>query len=112
MNYIIYAPRTTSSCSPFLLYGAYTASIQEITMTSQIDTTLSGIRTYTLTLYGEVDADFASSFCPPETKFARDGKTFTLANLRLDQSGLIGLLRQLHNFGCVILSLQSEQEIL
>ena len=30
----------------------------------------------------------------------------------LDQSGLIGMLRQLHNFGCVILSLESEQEVL
>jgi hypothetical protein len=77
-------------------------------MPSQTDITLSGIRTYTLTLYGELDADFASTFCPPETSLASDGQTLTLANLRLDQSGLIGLLRQLHNFGCVILALESE----
>ena len=72
------------------------------------DITLSGIRTYTLTLHGELDADFASAFCPPETTFACDGRMLTLANLQLDQSGLIGLLRQLHNFGCVILALESE----
>ncbi len=81
-------------------------------MTSNPDTPLCGFRTYTLTLHGELDADFASTFCPPETTFACDGKTITLANLRLDQSGLIGLLRQLHNLGCVILALESELETL
>jgi hypothetical protein len=40
--------------------------------------------------------------------FVRDGKTLRLANLCLDQSGLIGLLRHLHNIGCVILALESE----
>lgn len=77
-------------------------------MPSNPDITLCGIRTYTLTLHGELDADFASTFCPAETTFARDGKTLMLGNLRLDQSGLIGLLRQLHNFGVVILALESE----
>lgn len=110
MNYIFYPARTTSLCSPFLFYEAYTASIREGTMTLPTDTTLSGVRTYTLTLYRELDADFASTFCPPGTKFICDGKTFMLANLHLDQSGLIGLLRQLHNFGCVILALESKQE--
>lgn len=79
-------------------------------MPSNPGTTLSGIRTYTLTLHGELDADFVSAFCPPETTFVLGGQTFSLANLRLDQSGLIGLLRQLHNLGCVILALESKQE--
>ena len=77
-------------------------------MPSIPDTSLCGIRTYTLTLHGELDADFASAFCTPETTFVSDGKTLWLANLPLDQSGLIGLLRQLHNLGCVILSIESE----
>jgi len=77
-------------------------------MLSNPDTTLSGILTYTLTLHGELEANFASTFCPPETMFVRGGKTLRLANLRLDQSGLIGLLRHLHNIGCVILALESE----
>jgi hypothetical protein len=59
-------------------------------------------------LYGKLDADFLSTFCPAETRFAFEGKTLKLANLRLDQSGLIGLLLQLPNFGYVILSLESE----
>lgn len=104
--------RTTSSCSPFLFYGAYTASIREGNMSSNIEPTISETRTFTLTIHGELDADFASTFCPPETTLDCDGKTIRLANLRLDQSGLIGLLRQLHNFGCVILSLESKQESL
>ena len=77
-------------------------------MPSNPDTTFCGIRTYTLTLHGELDADFASAFCPSETTFVCDGKISRLANLHLDQSGLIGLLRHLHNFGCVILTLESE----
>jgi hypothetical protein len=79
-------------------------------MPSNPNTTLSGIRIYTLTLHGELDADFASTFCPAETTFACDGRTHRLANLCLDQSGLIGLLRHLHNFGYVILALESELE--
>jgi hypothetical protein len=79
-------------------------------MSTNTETTLSGIRTYTLTLRGDLDANFASNFCPPETTLTYDVNTLTLANLRLDQSGLIGLLRQLHNLGCVILSLESDQE--
>ena len=81
-------------------------------MSSNIEPTISETRTFTLTIHGELDADFTSTFCPPETTLACDGKTIMLANLRLDQSGLIGLLRQLHNFGCVILSLESKQESL
>jgi hypothetical protein len=81
-------------------------------MPSNTEITLSGIRTYTLTLGGNLDTNFASNFCPPETTLAYDMNTLTLANLRLDQSGLIGLLRQLHNLGCVILSLESDQESL
>ena len=77
-------------------------------MPSNSNTTIDGIRIYTLTVHGELDADFASTFCPPETTFVRDEKTLRLANLRLDQSGLIGLLRQLHTFGYVIISLESE----
>jgi hypothetical protein len=77
-------------------------------MLSNPDTTFSGIRIYTLTLHGELDANFASAFCPPATTFVCDGKILRLANLHLDQSGLIGLLRHLHNFGCVILTLESE----
>lgn len=74
-------------------------------MQSNPNPTLSGIHTYTLTIFGELDADFASTFCPPETTLVQDGKTITLANLAVDQSGLLGILRSLHNRGCVLLSL-------
>jgi hypothetical protein len=77
-------------------------------MLTNTETTLSGIRTYTLTFHGGLDTNFASNFCPPDTTLTYDGNTLALTNLRLDQSGLIGLLRQLHNLGCVILSLESE----
>lgn len=82
--------------------------MQEETMAPNSGITPSGTRTYTLTIQGESDADFTSAFCPPETRLVGDGKTFRLTCLRLDQSGLIGLLRQLHNYGYFILSLDSE----
>lgn len=75
------------------------------------DITISGMRTYTLKLRGDLDEDFATSFCPPETTLSRAEETLTLSNLHTDQSGLIGLIRQLHNLGHVIISLNSEQEL-
>jgi hypothetical protein len=30
-----------------------------------------------------------------------------LANLHTDQSGIIGIIRQLHNFGCILLTLDA-----
>ncbi|GAP11817.1 hypothetical protein BECAL_03011 [Bellilinea caldifistulae] len=74
-------------------------------MQSNPDTTLSAIRTYTLIIDGELDVDFAAAFCPPDTMLEHDGKTLRLTNLRVDQSGLLGIIRSLHNLGCVLVSL-------
>jgi len=69
------------------------------------DTTLSAIRTYTLFVDGKLDADFTAAFCPPETGLEQDGDLLRLTNLRVDQSGLLGIIRSLHNLGCVLVSL-------
>lgn len=74
-------------------------------MQSNPDTTLSAIRTYTLIIDGELDADFTAAFCPPETKLELDGRTLRLTNLCVDQSGLLGIIRRLHNLGCILVSL-------
>lgn len=74
-------------------------------MQSNSDTTLSATRTYTLITSGELDADFTATFCPPGTKLEHDGKTLKLTNLRIDQSGLLGIIRSLHNLGCILISL-------
>ncbi len=66
------------------------------------------ISSYTLKLSGTLDDDFVISFCPSETIVLRENETTSLSNIRTDQSGIIGLIRNLHNLGCVILSLNSE----
>lgn len=71
------------------------------------NTTLSTIHTYTLIIDGELDADFIAAFCPPETKLEHDGKRLRLTNLSVDQSGLLGILRSLHNLGCFLVSLST-----
>lgn len=60
---------------------------------------------YTLTIAGNLEADFASTFCPPETTLVQEGETLILSNLQVDQSGLLGILRSLHNLGCLFISL-------
>jgi hypothetical protein len=61
-----------------------------------------------LKLSGTLDDDFIASFCPSETIVLRENEATSLSNIRTDQSGIIGLIRNLHNLGCIILSLNSE----
>lgn len=77
-------------------------------MQSDSNIILSAMRTYTLIIYGELDADFISAFCPPETTLVRKGKTVRLSNVRVDQSGLLGIIRSLHNLGCILISLSTD----
>ena len=65
----------------------------------------SEIHTYTLTVAGKLETDFPAAFCPPETTLVQEGETLVLSNLQVDQSGLLGILRSLHNFGCLLISL-------
>ncbi len=67
------------------------------------------IRTYTLTLNGELDADFVAAYRPPETTLMIEGQTLTISNLRVDQSGLLGIIRSLHNLGCILVSLSTHR---
>ena len=66
------------------------------------------LRSYTLKLSGTLDDDFITSFCPSKTTVLCENGTTSLSNIRTDQSGILGLIRHLHNLGCVILSLNSE----
>jgi hypothetical protein len=90
-----------------LIEEKYTGCIQGNIMTipSNPDINLSATRSYTLIVSGELDADFIAAFCPPETKLEHDGKTLRLTNLRVDQSGLLGIIRSLHNLGCILIFL-------
>lgn len=61
---------------------------------------------YQLRIRGAVDQEFLSSYCPPGTGACQEGNTTLLTDLHMDQSGILGLVRQLHNLGLVILELK------
>jgi hypothetical protein len=42
-------------------------------------------------------------------KIDREEGATRLSNIHLDQAGLIGLMRQLHNLNCVILTITGEE---
>jgi len=72
-----------------------------------MDTKDKDVRTYALRLQGHIDADFVASFCPDGTTMTHEGDNTLLANIQTDQSGILGLVRHLHNLGCTILTLRA-----
>ncbi len=63
---------------------------------------ISDNRSYTLTFTGSLDADFLASYCPAGTTLTTANGNAILDHIYTDQSGIIGLIRHLHNLGCVI----------
>ena len=70
-------------------------------------TPVSDTRYYTLRISGTLYADFLASYCPTGATMTFHDNYITLADLRTDQSGIIGIIRQLHNFGCILLALDT-----
>lgn len=63
---------------------------------------------HTLIVAGALEDDFLTSFCPEGTAATAVNQRTTLTNLRADQSGIIGVIRRLHNLGCILLFLSTE----
>ncbi len=72
---------------------------------------ISDNRSYTLTFSGTLDDDFLASYCPEGTTLTSATGIATLDHIRTDQSGIIGLIRHLHNLSCVILQVSTEKEL-
>lgn len=70
--------------------------------------TITQIHCYRLQFAGTLDENDLSRFCPAGVKLDRTGALTTLAQVHADQAALIGLLRHLHNMGCVIVQVQAE----
>lgn len=64
-------------------------------------------RRYRLRIAGQLDEEFVAAYCPAHTERRSDGDTTLLDNIATDQSGIVGLIRTLHNLGCTILSLST-----
>jgi hypothetical protein len=73
-------------------------------------TPATDIRFYVLHISGTLDADFLASYCPAGVTMTVHDHQVTLANLRTDQAGVLGIIRQLHNFGCILLALSTGSE--
>ena len=78
---------------------------ENITMTAH--TSQQDQQVYRITLRGLIDEEFVEAYCPAGTILACEGETAVLANIHVDQSAIVGLVRQLHNLGCTILALES-----
>nr|WP_044200851.1 hypothetical protein [Oscillochloris trichoides] len=69
------------------------------------------IHNYRIEVLGRLDADFLAACCPPETRMVLGDTVTTLSHLRTDQAGIIGIIRHLHNCGCVLSLLIIETEV-
>ncbi|RCK73706.1 MAG: hypothetical protein ANABAC_2779 [Anaerolineae bacterium] len=65
---------------------------------------------YTLKFSGTIDEAFLADYCPAGTRLIPDEDTFVLSNLYSDQAGVLGILRYLHNYGCVLMELSITDE--
>jgi hypothetical protein len=72
----------------------------------------SDVHAYILSFAGVMEDDFLASFCPEGTVATVVDDHTTLTNLRADQSGIIGVIRRLHNLGCTLLELRISDTIL
>lgn len=71
-------------------------------------TTATSAHRYTLLFSGVPGDDLLADYCPTGTTLTCGTGTFTLANLCTDQAGVLGIIRRLHNVGCLLLQLVLE----
>jgi hypothetical protein len=63
---------------------------------------------YHIQIAGQVAESDLATFCPPSATLTPEGETCSILTLRTDQSGLVGLIRQLHGLGLVLLAVQTK----
>ncbi len=67
------------------------------------------ICTYHVEVRGQVDENAFNATSPLQMTVVRVDAATTLSTVRTDQSGLIGLIRYLHQQGLVLLSVRRER---
>lgn len=65
---------------------------------------------YRIGIAGQLDDEFVVAFCPAGTEARREHDRTVLERVETDQSGIIGLIRALHNLGCTILYLERKEQ--
>ena len=62
---------------------------------------------YRIQIGGQVTANDILAFSPRGAKIEPDGEASSSLTVFADQSGLVGLIRQLHGLGFVLIALQT-----
>lgn len=65
--------------------------------------------TYHVEVRGQLDENAFNATSPLQMTVVRTGPAATLSTVRADQSGLIGLIRHLHQQGFVLLAVSREE---
>lgn len=68
---------------------------------------MENIRTYQIHINGQIIDCEIARFGPPGWTIETDERGFSILTVQTDQSGLIGLIRQLHGLGFELLSIES-----
>jgi hypothetical protein len=71
---------------------------------------MDDVCTYQIHVRGQVAQADIASFSPPNLRLEQSGESCTVMIFRADQSGFIGVLRQLHGLGLVIVSVETEPQ--
>ncbi len=66
---------------------------------------------YTLLFAGTPDNTFLADYCPAGTQIKAGNACFTLFDLCADQAQVLGIIRHLHNLGCLLLQLEIEEDV-
>ncbi len=65
---------------------------------------------YRLQVSGQLAAEDIETFSPPGFRIEKMEGNSTCLVVRTDQSGIIGLIRQLHGLGCELLFFERKEE--
>lgn len=66
---------------------------------------------YRIIIKGVMDEDFLQNYCSPGFILSHQHGRTTLSNLQTDQTGMLGLIRQLHNLGVTVLLVELQNEM-
>ncbi len=69
------------------------------------------MNTYLIQLRGQVELEDLNQLSPHQMAPLRSEPGSTLITICTDQSGMIGLLRHLHNLGLTLLSIRQAEEV-
>ncbi len=71
---------------------------------------MGDITWYRILVRGRLSAEDIALFCPPGFRTEPSEGGMTALVVCSDQAGVVGLIRQLHGFGCVLLLFERKED--